>query len=71
MSAHLRLTTLLARSDSLHAAWRDALPSVAPEDADEMSMRDRLALDACALALEHGRGLRDLIGAGLEDSALA
>jgi len=29
-------------------------------------MRDRLALDACALALEHGRGLRDLIGAGLE-----
>lgn len=71
MSALLDLTDLLAQSDRLHTAWREALPADAAESADGLPLRDRLTLDACALTLEHGRALRGLIEEGLETSALA
>jgi hypothetical protein len=62
---------LLARSDSLDRAWAEALAPVFPEDGEEVPLRAGLVVDACMLALEHGRALRALISMQLEGSALA
>jgi hypothetical protein len=64
------LRTLLARSDNMDGAWRNVL---APASAQYVpgAVRERLALDACALVLTHGQAIRLLLSSQLENPALA
>lgn len=71
MSSELRLPALLARSSSLHSAWREVLEQSAQERDDDFDLRESVVLDACSLAIEHGQALRQLLGEGLQTSALA
>jgi hypothetical protein len=66
----LSLIALLARSARLHAAWQEALSQPPLDEDSEISMRELLSLNACALALEHGEAIRELLAKGLESSAL-
>jgi hypothetical protein len=70
MTDTLSLATLLARSDRLHSAWQEALEPTDSEDDLGLSLRDSLALDACALTLEHGQAMRQLVSSQLEASAM-
>jgi hypothetical protein len=72
MNEPLSLITLLARSENLNAAWQEALSAVAlGEDESLSSLREHLTIDACELTLQHGQAFRQLIGEGLEASAMA
>ena len=66
MTETLSLATLLARSDRLHSAWQEALEPTDADDDLELSLRETIALDACALTLEHGEALRRLVAAGVQ-----
>ncbi len=65
------LKTMLDRSESMHRAWHDALLAHAPPHPDELPLRQRLALDASSLTLEHGQAIRMLLEKHLENAALA
>jgi hypothetical protein len=67
----LSLRALIARSDHLHAAWREALREVALEEDEPVPLREHLTLDACSLTQQHGIALRLLVEAGLETSGVA
>ncbi len=67
----LTLNVLLARSKQLYSAWQMALEVAWADEPVEIDLRERLTLDACALAVEHGSALRSLMSSGLESSALA
>ncbi|WP_448170690.1 DUF6988 family protein [Rhizobacter fulvus] len=67
----ITLQALLARSTRLHAAWQEAAQSAFYAELDGSDLRGQLALDACALTLEHAEGLRLLLAEGIENSALA
>lgn len=72
MNEPLSVLTLLARSENLHAAWQEAIADVAlGGDESPSSLREHLTLDACELTLQHGQAFRQLIGDGLEASAMA
>jgi hypothetical protein len=71
MNEPLSVLALLARSENLHAAWQEAIADVALGEGESSPLREHLTLDACELTLQHGQAFRQLIGDGLEASAMA
>lgn len=61
------LTTALVRSERMHSALVEAMEGA---EVEAELPRHGVALDACMLAFEHGAGLRQLMEAGLESSAV-
>jgi hypothetical protein len=61
------IAVALVRSERMHSALMEAMGEV---EVDAEWPRQDVAQDACALAFEHGTGLRQLMEAGLESSAV-
>jgi hypothetical protein len=70
MSPAITLPEVLALAVEMDAAWASALAQGSTESPNETPLRVCLTLDACSLAVEHGRALRELLARGLESSAI-
>ena len=70
MPTSTSLRTLLERSEEMDLGWREVLAKAGAQYVPG-AVRERLALDACALVLTHGQAIRLLLSSKLENPALA
>lgn len=70
MPTSTSLRTLLERSEEMDLGWREVLAKAGAQYVPG-AVRERLALDACALVLTHGQAIRLLLNSKLENPALA